>query len=338
MENINNHNQNPLEGYNNDSENNYNYDPEEGYNYDSGEDYNNEQNEAIKKSLRGYRVIVILLTIVLIGISALYFSLSKKHNESYKELQQHQADLKAMYGDTKNDLENLLIGYDTLRVKNDTLKTQFENAQKMIDQLKNERRLNYNALAKYKKEIETMRGVMKSYLKQIDSLNKTVKVVSAENVDLRKKVAVAELEKDKAKEEANEAKNLVKLGSVLRARDITLTALNAKDNAVSRIKNAKKLRVDFVIGANELAAAGHRNIYLCLISPDGYTISSEATPEFDYQGSKKIYSASREIDYQNEDIPVSIFYSGSGFISGTYKVELYMDDTLIGSAEISMKK
>ena len=182
-----------------------------------------------------------------------------------------------------------------------------------------------------------MRGVMKSYLKQIDSLNKQVKVVSAENINLKKKITSETLRAEKAEEQAKEAKNLIKQGSVLRARDISLVALNAKDNEVSRIKNAKKLRVDFVVGANDLAAAGHRNVYLCLISPDGYTISTEATPEFDYQGSKKIYSASREIDYQNEDISVSIFYSGSGFTPGTYKAELYMDDTLIGSAEIFMK-
>jgi hypothetical protein len=323
----------------------YDYDPEENYDYNSEEgNYEQEENEALKKSLRGYRVIIIVLTIVLAGTSVFCFSLYRNERKTSKKLQNEKAISEENYkmsevlrGALTNELDDLKVGYDTLRMKNDTLNVQFENAQKMIDQLKNERRLNYNALAKYKKEIESMRGVMKSYLKQIDSLNKQVKVVSAENINLKKKITSETLRAEKAEEQAKEAKNLIKQGSVLRARDISLVALNAKDNEVSRIKNAKKLRVDFVVGANDLAAAGHRNVYLCLISPDGYTISTEATPEFDYQGSKKIYSASREIDYQNEDISVSIFYSGSGFTPGTYKAELYMDDTLIGSAEIFMK-
>ena len=174
----------------------------------------------------------------------------------------------------------------------------------------------------------------------------------AENRKLQDKLKTvdAEIEKTKraqvlADEQVNVTQNnlkaetevMVKQSAVLRARDITMAALNANNNEVSRIKNAKKLRVDFVIGANELAAAGHRNVYVCLISPDGYPLSTDATPEFDYQGSKKVYSASREIDYQNEDIAVSIFYSGSGFTPGTYKAELYMDDSLIGSAKIAMK-
>lgn len=323
----------------------YDYDPEENYDYNSEEgNYEQEENEALKKSLRGYRVIIIVLTIVLAGTSVFCFSLYRNERKTSKKLQNEKAISEENYkmsevlrGALTDELDDLKVGYDTLRMKNDTLNVQFENAQKMIDQLKNERRLNYNALAKYKKEIESMRGVMKSYLKQIDSLNKQVKVVSAENINLKKKITSETLRAEKAEEQAKEAKNLIKQGSVLRARDISLVALNAKDNEVSRIKNAKKLRVDFVVGANDLAAAGHRNVYLCLISPDGYTISTEATPEFDYQGSKKIYSASREIDYQNEDISVSIFYSGSGFTPGTYKAELYMDDTLIGSAEIFMK-
>ncbi len=323
----------------------YDYDPEENYDYNSEEgNYEQEENEALKKSLRGYRVIIIVLTIVLAGTSVFCFSLYRNERKTSKKLQNEKAISEENYkmsevlrGALTDELDDLKVGYDTLRMKNDTLNVQFENAQKMIDQLKNERRLNYNALAKYKKEIESMRGVMKSYLKQIDSLNKQVKVVSAENINLKKKITSETLRAEKAEEQAKEAKNLIKQGSVLRARDISLVALNAKDNEVSRIKNAKKLRVDFVVGANDLAAAGHRNVYLCLISPDGYTISTEATPEFDYQGSKKIYSASREIDYQNEDISVSIFYGGSGFTPGTYKAELYMDDTLIGSAEIFMK-
>lgn len=326
--------------------NKYDYNPEENYNYDSEEGYNYEQeeNEAIKKSLRGYRVIVIVLTIVLIGVSAVCISFISKEIQTSKKLKNELTKSEENYkmseilrGTLSNELEDLQVGYDTLRMKNDTLNVQFENAQKMIAQLKNERRLNYNALAKYKKEIESMRGVMKSYLKQIDSLNKKVKVVSAENINLKKKITSETLRAEKAEEQAKEAKNLIKQGSVLRARDIALTGLNAKDNEVTRVKNAKKMRIDFIIGANELATAGQRNVYLCLISPDGYTISTESTPEFDYQGSKKIYSASREIDYQNEDLPVSIYYSDGNFTPGTYKIELYMDGSLIGSAKVAMK-
>jgi len=86
-----------------------------------------------------------------------------------------------------------------------------------------------------------------------------------------------------------------------------------------------------------LAAAGNRPIYLCITSPDGYLLSTDSMPTFEYQGVKKGYSASREVDYQNEDLDVSIYYKGSGFIPGTYKIELYMSGNLIGSSEVAVR-
>ena len=49
-------------------ENRYEYNPEEGY------DYEKEENEAVKKSLRGYRVVIILLAIILAGLYSYLFS------------------------------------------------------------------------------------------------------------------------------------------------------------------------------------------------------------------------------------------------------------------------
>ena len=61
-------------------ENRYDYNPEEGY------DYEREENEAIKKSLRGYRVVIILLAIILAGLSALYFNLNRQQQLEYELL------------------------------------------------------------------------------------------------------------------------------------------------------------------------------------------------------------------------------------------------------------
>ena len=61
-------------------ENRYEYDPEEGYNHE------NEENEAVKKSLRGYRIVVILLAIILAGLSVLYISLNRQQQADYELL------------------------------------------------------------------------------------------------------------------------------------------------------------------------------------------------------------------------------------------------------------
>ena len=305
-------------------ENKYDYTPEEGY------DYEKEENDAVKKSLRGYRVVIILLAIILAGLSVLYFNLNRQQQEDYRLL---QADRDTI----QSNLTSLINEYDNLKYQNDTIAAQLVKANEMIEQLKRERRFNYNKLKAYQKEVGTLRAVMKSYLRQIDSLNTINKKVIGENVSLRKEISTANLRANVAEEKASELQNKVAQGSVLRARDITLVPLTANDKLTSRVKNATTLRTDFTVGANELAKAGYRQIYLCITSPDGYLLSTDAMPTFNYQGSKKGYSASREVDYQNEDVDVSIFYKGGGFIPGAYKVELYMDGNRIGSAEIALR-
>ena len=305
-------------------ENKYEYDPEEGY------DYENEENDAVKKSLRGYRIVVILLAIILAGLSILYFNLNRQQQEDYALL---QADRDTI----QNNLTSLINEYDNLKYQNDTIAAQLEKANEMVRQLKRERRFNYNKLQQYQKEVGTLRAVMKNYLRQIDSLNTINKKVIGENVSLRKEISTANLRADVAEERASELQNKVAQGSVLRARDIAMIALNANDKMITRVKNAATLRIDFTVAANELAQTGNRTIYLCITSPDGYLLSTDAMPTFDFHGSRKGYSASREIDYQNEDVDVSIFYKGSGFIPGTYKIELYTGGNLIGSTEIAMR-
>ena len=305
-------------------ENKYEYNPEEGY------DYEKEENEAVKKSLRGYRVVIILLAIILAGLSVLYFNLNRQQQQDYALL---QADRDTI----QSNLNSLITEYDDLKYQNDTIAAQLEKANKMVEQLKYERRLNYNKIKQYQKEVGTLRSVMKNYLRQIDSLNTINKKVSAENVSLRKEISTANLRADVAEERASELQNKVQQGSILRARDITLVALNANDKIITRVKNAATLRVDFTVAANELATTGNRMIYLCITSPDGYLLSTDSMPTFNFHGSKKGYSASREIDYQNEDVDVSIFFKGSGFIPGTYKIELYTSGNLIGSTEIAVR-
>ena len=307
--------------------NKYDYDYED----DRYDDYDqSEADAAVKKSIRGYRVVIVLLAVILAGISALYFNINRQQQRDYELLRVDRDSI-------QSDLSHLITEYDSLKFTNDTIAAKLVEANEMMEQLKRERRWNYAKIKEYEKEVGTLRSVMRNYLKQIDSLNNLNKKLVAENVTYRKEISTARLRADVAEEKASELENRVRQGAVLRARDITMVALNARDNVVSRVKNAVTLRVDFAISSNELAAPGNRKVYMCIKSPDGYLLTSESMPTFEYHGMNVGYSAVREVDYQNEDVDVSIYYRGSGFTEGQYKIEVYTDGNLIGSGSISMR-
>ena len=76
---------------------------------------------------------------------------------------------------------------------------------------------------------------------------------------------------------------------------------------------------------------------VAIISPDGYVLTTEAMPSFEFEGERLTYSAMREVDYQNQDLEVGIYFTSSGFAAGTYRMELYTEGRLIGQAQVVMR-
>lgn len=306
-------------------ENRNGYDPSQ---YEE-EDYTPAQGSN-ERSIRGYRIVIIILSVILVAISMLYFSI---HKQQMLDNQLLQADRDSI----QNDLGRLLTEYDSLRYQNDSIAANLVRANEMMEQLKRERRWNYNKIKQYEKEVGTLRTLMKGYIRQIDSLNTINKKVIKENVSLRKEISTANLRADMAEEKAAELDSKIRVGSVIKARDIRLVALNKRSKQVSRIKNANRLRIDLVLSANELASPGNKAIYVRISSPDGYVLTTEAMPTFEFEGEQLSYSAMREVDYQNKDLEVGIFYNSSGFVAGTYKIQLYCDGHMIGETQIAMR-
>ena len=308
----------------------YNQQPYNPVDFEEEDDLQWQDEQPKNKSIVGYRIVIIILAVVLAALSMLYYNVHRQQQRDYELLRIDRDSI-------QSDLGHLIEEYDNLQLTNDTMVLKLEEANKLMEELKRERSWNLAKIKQYEKEVGTLRTVMKGYLRQIDSLNQLNKKLIDENVGYRKTISSITLRAEVAEEKAAELNNIVRQGSVLRARDISLVALNERGKEITRVKNAARLRADFVLSANELANPGERTVYLRIISPDGYPLSTESVPTFEYEGERVTYSASRDIDYQNEDLGVSIYYAGRGFTAGTYTVQVYCDGYLIGSTELSLR-
>ncbi|MFR9503096.1 MAG: hypothetical protein SNH73_01420 [Rikenellaceae bacterium] len=310
-------------------ENKWEYDPSE---FEDNRDI--DTTERPDKSIFGYRIVIAILAVILAALSILYFNIHRQQEADYELLSIARDSI-------ESNLNTLIVDFDGLQATNDsmsvTILEERHRADSIINQLKRERTFNYNKLKQYEKEVGTLRTIMKGYLHQIDSLNNLNKKLITENVSYRKKISDQELRAELAEERAKELDNIVAQGSVLRARDITMATLNERGNDVSRIRRAERLRIDFTISANEFAEPGNIEIFLRIISPDGFPLSTESLPTFLYEGQTLTYSSSRVVDYQNQELPVSIFYSGSGYIDGTYKIELYTNGYQLAKSQVEVK-
>lgn len=297
------------------------------------EDYGNQmpEKQSSDKSIKGYQIVVILLVVILIVVSFIYFRQSSQLKEEYRI---EKDTLTVRINNLRTDLDNLYVENDDI---NRNLETERHRADSLMDKLQSERTLNRATVRKYENELGTMREIMRRYVVQIDSLNQLNRALAAENVNIRKEATSERLRADAAEEKASELSRKVQMGQVVRARDVEITALAANDRPASSAKRAERLRVDFVLSSNELAIPGERPVYARITGPDGYVMAGDTESLFDFEGDKITFSAMREVDYQNSDLAVGVYYNGTGIVSGTYTVEIFMDGAKIGMGQTILK-
>lgn len=281
-------------------------------------------------------IALIFLTVILaaglIFLVVMYFDQKNKMVEMETVLTQEKDSL-------QNELRLMVKAYDTLKTDNDTLQANLDRERQRIIRLLAINASNVELIKKYRAEITTMKEIMKSYIVQIDSLNQRNKQLVAENLDIRQKMSAVEstnVELAKAKEELG-AK--VEVASVIQAKDIAVATLNKKRKETTRINLIDKLRVCFTLRENPIATAGEKEVFMRVIRPDSLVITTSPDNLFDYRGNKLVYSASRLVDYMNQDIEMCIFLDNTGdFIVGNYSVELYLENNIIGRSTFMLSK
>jgi hypothetical protein len=274
----------------------------------------------------------VILAAALIFLVVTYFDQKNKMVEMETVLTQEKDSL-------ANELRLMVHGYDTLKTDNDTLMANLQREKKRIVQLLSINASNVQLIKKYRAEIGTMREIMKGYIVQIDSLNTLNQQLVAENIGFKQQITEVQstnVELTKAKEELT---SKVSVASIIQAKDINAATLNKKRKETTRLNLIDKLRICFTLRENPIAAAGEKEVFMRVIRPDSLIITTSPDNLFDFNGNKLVYSASRLVDYMNQDIEMCIFLDNTGdFIVGTYSVELYLENNIIGRTTFALAK
>ncbi len=238
----------------------------------------------------------------------------------------------------EGELRNIYFRYDTLETNNLELQVEMEQQKEKIDKLISIQAEDAYKIRMYRKEMETLRTVLRSYIVQIDSLNMQNQELMAENKQLRNTELRLSTEKEQLEKDKTQLEEIKDLATTLQASQMALVMLNKRDKKTERIRTAIKVRIDFVLRANNVATTGEKRIFLRIIRPDQVVLGSPELEVFDYNEEQIPASASRVINYENEDLPVSIFWTNDGeIVPGEHMVELYSEGKIIGTASFVLK-
>jgi hypothetical protein len=276
--------------------------------------------------------VIILLAIILVAVSGLYFYQSHQLKVDFGI---ERETLTNQFLAVSNDFANLETTNVALR---DSILRERGRTDSVLDALARERNTTRATIRKYEAELGAMRATAAGFVYTIDSLNQLNTRLISENLGMRREITSERLRADAAEERAADADYKIRIGQRILARDIRLVPLNRNDHEVTRVSRAERLRIDFTLSANNLADPGNRAVWTRVTGPDGYVLSNPQASTFFFEGDPLIYSAMREVDYQNSDLDVGIYYDGDYIMAGgTYRIEIYVDGMLAGSNEVLLR-
>ena len=290
-----------------------------------------EENKVIRdKKDKTLIVIIVCLAVILIALFV-FFMIERNENKAHIAAIHQEKEM------LQQELTELSHNYDDLKTNNDTLNAKLlgeqEKIANLLDQMKEFRDNSYAEINRYKREIGTLKDVLRSYVVQIDSLNQLNQRLAQENSEVRKQMSWVRERNEKLETQQKDMKEVIARASALRTENFVVYPVNKKDKETNW-KKCFNLKAEFVITKNITTERGQRTIYLRLKRPDDKVIAFSDKSFFKYENVSLTYSAKREITYEGERLEMAIYWPNDGsLIKGKYIAELFCDYEIIGTPE-----
>ena len=280
--------------------------------------------------------LVVVVLVLLGGLAYLFMSLQeqKQVNKDMQELA--ELDKQEM----ENEYERFTLQYSEMKTKinNDSIIAQLTEeqmkTQKLLEELKQTKANDAREIARLKKELATVRAVLRDYVMQIDSLNRQNEQLRAENAQVKGELAERNTQIAGLSSEKASLSEKVAIAAQLDATNIQLLALKKGNKAVKKIKDCKMMQVNFTISRNVTATNGNRTVYVRIQNPGGNTLNGGGT--FAYENRNLEYTMKKTIEYAGEEMSLSLYWTVSQMLeAGDYRVSIFVDGSMIGSRTFS---
>lgn len=286
----------------------------------------------------------VLVVVLLLAIGGLLFWNWHQHQELNEIVQQMEIEKEELQGEYE-DLAIQFDGYQNMEIRNDSLQDllsrEQQRVQDLLEELRQTKASNARRIAELKKELATVRAVMKDYVRQVDSLNAVNTRLTHENHMVKQENIQVKKQNTELTTANAQLTETVTRASMLEMSSCTLTTLNKNDHKTRMASNIRKLQFDFVIAKNITCTPGLKDLYARVMDPQGNLIGESAEHLFPFENEQIPYTIRQEIEYSGEA------YQGTCYCTlaehenvqkGFYIVEFFCEGNLIGSFPFQIKK
>lgn len=289
------------------------------------------------------KILLITVLVLLVGaIGALVYLNYHQRNEMQELVEIIEIEKEEL----QEEYENLAIefdGYSQMDIQNDSLQDLLYREQQRVQDLLEELRItkvtNARRISELKKELATVRTVLKDYIRQVDSLNATNARLTEENIIVR---AENEQVKTKNTQLANlntQLTETVTRAAMLELTDCTCTMLNKNDRKTRMVSQVTKLQFDYTIAKNITCERGFKDLYVRVITPNGVLMKEAENKRFPFESDSIAYSITQQFEYSGEQYMGTVYLPITEEVEkGFYTIDFFCEGNLIGSFPIQIRK
>lgn len=299
-----------------------------------------------KKVITALSAIIVLL---IAGLIYLAYNLSEQTqiNRDMEELA--TLDKQEMEGEYRQFADQ----YSEMktRINNDSIIAQLtreqERTEQLLQELKKTKTTDAAEITRLKKELASVRAVLRSYVLEIDSLNRLNQALQDENSQMRTELEESNQQNQALTNDNASLSQKVAIAAQLNAVNIDImmivkAALSSKTK--ERTKHPHKIggstnemKVRFVLSRNVTASNGMRKIYVRILTPTGSVLN--VSGQCPFEDKEVAYTAVKAIEYTGEETPMELFVAKKEtLIPGDYRVQVIADGHEIGARTIELEK
>jgi len=287
----------------------------------------NDQKKGKKSGGKGGLIVIIVLLLGAIGIvSWMYFDTDKKLDESKgreEMLDTERNNMLSKLDSIENVLEQIVLDKDSV---SDELLLKLKEVKQLKSQVWAAKNANKQKLAEYEKIIEGLRATLKEKYQEnyvLGLQNDSLKQVTSE---MQAHLDTMKLTQEERDQIINELTEKMEKANVLKAIGLNVSPINSKGKENYKAKKVEKIKASFTLAENYVVDAGARTVYMRITRGDGVVLATSTDNTFKFDEEDILFSSSRDIDYQNSDTKVDVFYKANDdIISGSYKVSVFVD-------------
>ena len=289
--------------------------------------------------MKKYLIPLILLCLALIGgLVWLYLDWEKQKKENIE--MQELAELNKQ--EMENEYEKFALQYSEMKtqINNDSIVAQLsaeqEKTQRLLAELRQVKASNAREITRLKKELATVRAVLRSYVIEIDSLNRLNQNLQEENTRVKAQYQEATQQIEGLNTEKQSLSEKVAIAAQLDAIGISMQGKDKRGKNTENASKCKTIAVNFALAKNVTASNGMKTVYVRITSPTGSLLGNAGS--FNYENKTLQCSMKKAVEYGGQETPVTLFWNvDQALVGGTYQVSIFADGNMIGSRSFALK-